>query len=358
MLRSACALLVLVPLFAAAPPPGSGYRQAVPGYRFQFPRDHFNHPDFQTEWWYYTGNLRTNDNHRYGFELVFFRQGTEESARRDAARNPSAWRVDDIYMAHLALTDINGRRFRYSQRINRAGPGIAGVSFEQGRAWNGNWQAQWDLATGAQELSAVAEGIRFSLRLTPEKPPVIHGENGISRKAEEAGRASYYVSFTRLEVVGALNGASVKGTAWMDHEWFTNLLGAGQRGWDWFSIQRDDRTELMLFQVRRDDGKGPFAAGTYVDRNGHAMYLKPGDFTLKPLEFWTSGKTRARYPVRWRIAIPRLKLTFECSAAVADQELAQDKDGNSYWEGAVTYDGPARGVGYLEMTGYAKPVKM
>jgi len=360
-------MVALVPLFAAAP----GYRQAVPGYRFQFPRDHFNHPDFQTEWWYYTGNLRVGpkggSGHRYGFELVFFRQGVEASARRDAARNPSTWRVEDIYLAHLALTDIDAGRFRYYKRANRAGPGIAGVSFEQGRIWNGNWQSQWNLATGEQRLSAVAEGIRFRLRLTPAKPPVIQGENGISRKAAEAGRASYYVSFTRLEVAGVLNGASVSGTAWMDHEWFTNLLGADERGWDWFSVQWDDRTELMLFQVRRDGGKEPFAAGTYINRDGRATYLKPGDFTLQPLAFWTGPKTHARYPIRWRIDIPRLKLTFDCSAAVPSQELAEDGDGNSYWEGAGTYGGGqdvpkgqslSHGIGYLEMTGYAKPVKL
>lgn len=358
MFRSVCVAVVLLPLFAAAPPSEPGYRQAVPGYRFRFPRDHFNHPAFQTEWWYYTGNVRRGDGHRYGFELVFFRQGVGEPARRTAAQNPSAWRVEDIYLAHLALTDIDGRGFRYFERINRAGPGIAGVSFETGRIWNGNWQAQWDLTTGAQTLSAVAEGIRFRLRLAPVKPPVIHGEDGISRKAAEAGRASYYISFTRLQVAGALNGAGVSGTAWMDHEWFTNLLGSGERGWDWFSVQRDDGTELMLFEVRRNDGKEPFAAGTYVDRDGRSTYLKPGSFTVQPLEFWTSPKTRARYPVRWRIVIPPLRSTFDCVAAVADQELADGKDGNSYWEGAVAYSGSLHGAGYLEMTGYAKPVKM
>jgi len=350
----AAALLSIAAVAAGAP----GYRHASPGYRFQFPRDHFSHPEYQTEWWYYTGNLRGADGHRYGFELVFFRQGAGDAGQRKTSDNPSAWRVDDIYMAHLALTYIDGRRFRYFKRLNRAGPGIAGISLEQGRIWNGNWSAQWNLATAGQTLSAVAEGIRFTLRLRPAKPPVIHGENGISRKAEEAGRASYYVSFTRLEAEGTFNGASVKGTAWMDHEWFTNVLEASERGWDWFSAQLNDRTELMLFRVRRSDGGAPFAAGTYVYADGRSTYLKGTDLKLEPLEYWTSRKTGARYPVRWRIEVPKLKLTLECAAALDDQELAEDKDGNSYWEGAVTYSGGAGGVGYLEMTGYAKPVKM
>src|SRR5690242_21755801 len=183
----------------------AGYRHAQAGYHFEFPRDHFSHPDYQTEWWYYTGNVQASDGHRYGFELVFFRQGAGEAARREDAQNPSTWRVEDVYMGHVAVTDIGGRKFRYSERVNRAGPGIAGVSLQQGRIWNGNWSTQWDLATGVQTLLAVADGVRFTLRLEPAKPPVVHGENGISRKAADPSRASYYVSFTRLRVSGRLN---------------------------------------------------------------------------------------------------------------------------------------------------------
>jgi predicted secreted hydrolase len=339
-------------LYAAGP----DYRQALPGYRYQFPRDHFDHPEFRTEWWYYTGNLRSGDGHRYGFELVFFRQGQ----RRGPSDNPSAWRVDDLYLAHLALTDIDGRRYRYYKRLNRAGPGIAGISFEQGRIWNGNWESQWDTASGTQQLSAVAEDIRFQLRLTPRKPPVINGENGVSRKAEGTGQASYYVSFPRLSVEGTLNGAGVSGTAWMDHEWFTNQLAPNQAGWDWFSVQLDNDTEFMLFQLRHLDGTiDPYSSGTYIDSNGHATHLSRGQFELQPLEYWTSPKTRARYPIRWRIAIPSLKLTLECAAALPDQELiSEDAAGPTYWEGAVSYSGTAQGVGYLELTGYTKPMRL
>jgi predicted secreted hydrolase len=335
---------------------GPGYRQALPGYHCQFPRDHFDHPEFRTEWWYYTGNLRSGDGHRYGFELVFFRQGE----RRGPSDNPSAWRVDDLYLAHLALTDIDGKRYRYYKRLNRAGPGIAGISFEQGRIWNGNWESQWDKASGVQKLSAIAEDIRFQLRLTPRKPPVINGENGVSRKAEGKGEASYYVSFPRLSVEGTLNGSGVTGTAWMDHEWFTNQLAPNQAGWDWFSVQLDNDTELMLFQLRHLDGSiDPYSAGTYIDPNGRATHLSRGQFELQPLEFWTSAKTRARYPIRWRITIPSLKLTLECAAALPDQELiSEDAAGPTYWEGAVSFSGTARGVGYLELTGYTKPMRL
>ncbi|MBV8905297.1 MAG: carotenoid 1,2-hydratase, partial [Acidobacteriia bacterium] len=216
----------------------SDFRMALPGYRYQFPRDHFNHPDFRTEWWYYTGNLRSADGRRFGFELVFFRQGE----RRGPSDNPSVWRIDDLYLAHLALTDIDRGTFRYYSRVNRAGPGIAGISMEQGRIWNGNWESRWDM-DGSQMLTAVTSGIHFQLRLKPEKPPIINGENGLSQKAEGAGMASYYVSLPRLAVEGTLNGVAVGGLAWMDHEWFSSQLAADQVGWDWCSIQLDNGTE-------------------------------------------------------------------------------------------------------------------
>jgi predicted secreted hydrolase len=183
------AFLLFAALVLCAAPP---YRQALPGYRYQFPRDHFNHPEFQTEWWYYTGNVQARDGHRFGFELVFFRRGKD----RDAASNPSVWRVEDVYLAHLALTDIDGHKFQYAQRLNRAGPGIAGI--DVGRIWNGNWDVKWENAGDVQTLSAVANGIRFHLRLTPRKPPVIHGENGVSQTGDAPGQAAYYVSFPLL----------------------------------------------------------------------------------------------------------------------------------------------------------------
>lgn len=333
---------------------GPAYRVSTPGYRFQFPRDHFNHPDFRTEWWYYTGNVHTGDGHRYGFELVFFRQGE----RRGPDDNPSTWRVDDLYLAHLALTDIDGKRFRYYTRLNRAGPGIAGASFEESRIWNGNWESRWDSSSGTQSLTATAADVRFQLRLMAQKPAVINGEDGISQKADGAGQASYYVSFPRLVVEGTLNGAAVTGSAWMDHEWFTYQLEEKQVGWDWFSVQLDNGADIMLFRLRQTDGSiDPHSAGTYIDREGHATHLKHSDFTLEPLDLWRSPHTHAGYPVRWRLTVPKWKLRLECKASLADQELpAEDGIGNTYWEGAVQYSGSATGVGYLEMTGYAKPV--
>ncbi len=353
-MRRCFAILTLLSFANAA-----DFRQALPGYRYHFPADHFDHPGFQTEWWYYTGNVHTASGHRYGFELVFFRLG-QPSPAADPPASPdrSTWRASNLYMAHLALTDIDGRRFRSWQRLNRAGPGIAGAGLQQARVWNGNWQAVWDTATSVQTLSAIADGIRLHLRCTPRKPPVIHGENGVSQTGDGAGQASYYVSFTHLAVEGAIDNQPVTGIAWMDHEWFTTLLDPAQRGWDWFSIQLDDSTEWMLFEIRRADGSiDPHSSGTFVDAAGHATPLHRTDFDLRPLEFWTSPQTHARYPVKWHISIPSRHVELDCAAALPDQELSGEGFGPSYWEGAVTYSGSAHGVGYLELTGYAQPLR-
>ena len=346
---------ILVALWLLPPAEEFKYRQALPGYRFSFPRDHFAHPEFHTEWWYYTGNLRDQDGGRFGFELVFFRQ----AQRRGASDNRSAWRVDDLYLAHLALTDAATGRFHYRKRLNRGGPGIAGASAEQGRIWNGNWSAE--LGEGGHRLSAITEDFRFRLDLRPRKPAVVHGVNGVSQKAGGPGKASHYVSLTRLAVSGSLHidgrERRLTGSAWMDHEWFTHQLEAGQVGWDWFSVQLDGGVELMLFQLRRKDGTiEPHSAGTYVDAEGQPRHLPLQAFSLQPLEHWTSAKTGARYPLRWRLRVPLLGIDMECAPLLNQQEIPAGGGGPGYWEGAVTYSGSHRGVGYLELTGYDKPV--
>jgi predicted secreted hydrolase len=351
----AAALLLLTPLAAQ-------YRTTVPGYRFEFPRDYFDHPDFQTEWWYYTGNLKSTSGHRYGFELTFFRQ----AASRDPAQT-AAWDVKDIYLTHLALSDLDGQKFYHSERMNRAGPGMAGVSAAESRIWNGNWQIQWK--GSEQELQAIDTKFQLHLTLQSEKPPVIHGENGVSQKSEGAGHASYYISLTRLVANGQLEvnreQLAVSGLAWMDHEFFTHQLDPEQVGWDWLSLQLEDKTEVMLFHIRRKDGSiDPFSSGTYVDAQGKSTHLRSSDFTLQPLaQSWMSPATHANYPIAWKIAIPKLELELEAHTPLPAQELTGTTNvAPTYWEGAITLEGhrgkmPLGGVGYLEMTGYDRAVK-
>ncbi|HKN73536.1 MAG TPA: lipocalin-like domain-containing protein [Candidatus Acidoferrum sp.] len=356
-------LAVLVTLVLILNPLAAQYRTAVPGYRFEFPRDYFDHPGFQTEWWYYTGNLKSANGHRYGFELTFFRQAVS----RDPAQ-AATWDVKDIYLAHLALSDLDGQKFYHTERMNRAGPGISGVSQSSGRIWNGNWQIVWEGAD--QRLQAIDKQFQLHLTLHPEKPPVVHGENGVSQKSEGAGHASYYVSLTRLAASGKLEfegeTVEVSGLAWMDHEFFTHQLESGQVGWDWLSLQMEDNTELMLFRIRRNDGSvDPFSAGTFVDAQGKSTHLRAADFTLQPrAENWTSPTTRATYPISWEIVIPKLEIELEAHTSLPAQELTGKTNlVPSYWEGAISLGGrrgesPLSGVGYLEMTGYDRPVKL
>lgn len=337
------------------------YERALPGYHYSFPRDNFDHPEYQTEWWYYTGNLKTAEGRRFGYELTFFREGVD----RNPARN-SAWDVRDIYLAHLALSDLDGGAFYHVERTNRAGPGIAGVDAEQRRIWNGNWSIVWENTN--QELRAIDDQFSLSFTLHPEKPPVIHGENGVSQKAASPGQASHYVSLTRIRTSGLLQlsgrNFEVDGLSWMDHEFFTHQLAAGQVGWDWFSVQLNDNTELMLYRFRRKDGSvDPFSSGTYIDAQNKTQHLSAADFVLTPVgENWTRAGSSVRYPIHWRISVPRLALTLDVTTPLPSQELAGHSPFTpNYWEGAITVQGqkqnaPAAGVGYLEMTGYDRPV--
>jgi predicted secreted hydrolase len=354
--RIIAALLLLQPL-------AGQYRTALPGYHYVFPRDHFNHPEFQTEWWYYTGNLKSADGHHFGFELTFFRQAVSRVSAK-----AGAWEVQDLYLAHLALSDLDGGKFYHAERTNRSGPGIAAVNESLGRIWNGNWQIQWHGSD--QELKAVDARFQLHFTLRPEKPPVIHGENGVSQKAEGPGRASHYVSLTRLATSGVIDLGNrkfeVTGASWMDHEFFTHQLDSNQTGWDWLSLQLDDHTELMLFHIRRKDGSiDPFSAGTYVDAKGQTTHLRSSDFRLEPEgERWMSPLTGAVYPIHWLIAIPKLGIEFEAKTPLPSQELtANSKLAPNYWEGAVVLVGHRNaqslsGAGYLEMTGYDGPVQL
>ncbi len=360
-MRSRLTAIALLLLFCS--PLAAQYQAAQPGYAYQFPRDHFNHPDYRAEWWYYTGNLKAEDGHRFGFELTFFRL----AIARDKA-NPSPWEVQDLCVAHLVLSDIDGRHYYHMQRVNRTGPGLAGASLEQSRVWNGNWQAT--IHHEMQHLQAITEQFSLQLDLLTHKPPVIHGKEGVSQKSAGLGHASHYISFTRLLTTGAieLNGKTyqVSGISWMDHEFFTHELEPNQAGWDWVSLQLDDNTELMLYRFRHEDGTiDPFSSGTYIDAAGKSRFLDVSDFNMSPHgETYTSPATKATYPIQWHVTVPSLDLDLELRTPLADQELVSQGNASlTYWEGAITITGTRKGarttgIGYLELTGYARPVHL
>ncbi len=348
-------------LFAAGPI--QEFRLATPGYQYEFPRDHGSHDDFRTEWWYYTGHLTARNGRQFGYQLTFFRRGIP----RDQVKTlPSQWSVTQLYLAHFAISDLTGGQFHYAEKISRAGLGKAGAERDRLHVWIDQWSAELPAAVPlTQKLRAADGAIGVQLALSPEKPLVMHGTGGISRKGPASGQASHYYSFTRLATTGTLSiGAEqfdVTGASWMDHEFGSADLGKDLVGWDWFSIQLDNGTDLMLYRLRHADGStDPASSGTVVDRDGRTRHLIVKDFTMEPTSFWTSSKTKARYPQRWHLVIPSLNLSIDIAPRLADQELSTSRSTQViYWEGAVEVTGtsqsqPLKGQGYMELTGYAE----
>lgn len=339
----------------------TAYESAEPGYEYDFPEDHFEHPNFAMEWWYYTGNLADAGGRKFGFELTFFRAA---SGREEAAS--TAWDLNQVYVAHFVVTDVAGQRLIHRERANRSGPGLAGASVETGTIWNGNWSAKFllgDAAAPTQKLQAWDEAVSLDLLLEPAKAHVIHGEDGISRKGGEDGQASHYVSFTRMRTSGTLTiggtAHEVQGLSWMDHEFFSEDMASGAVGWDWLSIQLDDQTDLMIAGIRLSNGEySPYSHGTLVDPEGLATRLSSDDILLVPGRIWQSDETGAKYPVEWSLRIPRAGLSLDVRPLHDAQEIVSRSAGlPTYWEGPVVYSGsrsgtPVNGGGYLEMTGY------
>lgn len=351
------AVLVCGGALAAAQSPA--WLPARPGYAFVFPRDHASHPEYKLEWWYYTGNLADPAGRRFGYQVTFFRVGVDP-----APANPSRWAVRDLFMTHVALTDVGRRRFRFAERLNRAGVGWAGADTDAYRVWNEDWEARLE-PDGTHHVRAARDDFAVDLVLEAEKPPVVHGVAGVSRKGDTPGNASHYYSLTRMGTSGVVTvdgrPHEVRGSSWMDHEFGTSFLEAGQRGWNWLALQLDDGTDLMVYAFMRDDGsRDGHSSGTLVAADGAATSLAAGDFTLEPgRDRWVSPRSGGRYPVAWRVRVPRIDLDLQVSAVLPDQELTTERSGGvAYWEGAVQAEGTRRqlavgGRGYLEMTGYA-----
>jgi predicted secreted hydrolase len=332
-----------------------GFARALAPRPLSFPKDHGPHPDFRTEWWYYTGNLRTAAGRHLGFQLTFFRVALAPAA----APRPSAWATRQLYFAHFALTDTAGGRFHAGSRVSRGAQDLAGAELAPFRVWVEDWSAIGD-GTSAR-LRASDGDVALDLNVWPAKPLVLQGDRGLSRKGAEPGNASFYYSFTRMPARGVVRlGAEtleVEGEAWMDREWSTSGLGPGVEGWDWFALQLDDGRELMFYLLRRGDGTpDPFSAGTLVAADGTARRLEAGDVRVEPLAHWTSPRSGVRYPARWRVTVPSDDLRVEIEPRLADQEL---RVGTRYWEGAVAASGVAggrlvAGHGYVELVGYGE----
>lgn len=323
-----------------------------------FPNDFGAHEDFRTEWWYYTGNLQTPEGRHFGFELTVFRVGLLPPTAE--LPSDSKWYGHSIYFAHFAISDIDGGHFHAFERYSRPGPALAGAQADPYRVWLEDWNIHMR-SPGVYQLQAAQGDIQLDLTLHDEMGVVLQGENGYSRKGKEPTNASYYYSQPRLRADGTveLNGEQypVSGLAWKDHEFSTSMLDADQIGWDWFSLQFENGAALMLFQLReRAGGVSDSSSGTWISVPGSAQPLQKKDFDITVLDQWRSPHTEGIYPAAWQIRLNQPDCQLDVRPWMADQEIHFPQV--TYWEGAVHFEGtcdgaPARGNGYIELTGYA-----
>jgi predicted secreted hydrolase len=333
----------------------SGFARAIEAREWDFPRDFGAHPEFQTEWWYYTGNVADVNGRRFGFQFTLFRRAITP----EVLDTTSEWRSNQLYMAYFTVTDVTGDQFFHEERFSRGGADLAGATVDPVyRVWLEDWEvvAQDDDATVVM-LHASTDQVAIDLTLEQSKPPVLHGENGLSTKGSEPGNATYYYSLTRLLTEGTITIEgqvySVTGATWKDHEFGTQALGANAVGWDWFGLQLDDNRELMVGQIRLNDGTtSPYSGEVLVHSDGTTIPLSADDFTMKATGSWTSPHTGAVYPSGWnvRVDLDGVALNLTLTPQIQDQEL--HGGGIVYWEGTVRIDGDVTGYGYAELTGY------
>ena len=343
------------------------------GRGLQFPRDHGAHLESNIEWWYLTGDLRTPDNERLGFQITFFRRRTGL-----AAQSRSRFAARQLLFAHAALSDIGQARHRHAQRIARwSGDEAATLARASARDTDvhiDDWSLQHSgSGDGEREHSVyrtrfgdgqARSGFELQLELRAALPPLLQGDAGFSRKGPDEPQASHYVSEPQLAARGTLQRGgrrvAVHGRAWLDHEWSDALLHPDAVGWDWVGINLDDGSALTAFQLRRADGSRLWAGGSWRDAAGRSMAFDAASVRFTPGRVWASAATGARYPLQWRLDTPAGR--FELRALLDAQELdSRASSGTVYWEGLselLDAQGRRVGSGYLEMTGYAGRLRL
>ncbi len=320
------------------------FKKALPGQSIRLPTDHGAHPDYRSEWWYLTGNLQDEQGRDYGLQWTLFRQGIEQQIQSD---NP--WLTPQLWLAQFAITDLARGTHRQDERTSRQGPGLAGASGGQ------YWLKEWVLASQGESLFPATLKVQskvgeLNLKVSAAKPVVLQGREGYSEKSP--GNASFYYSYPRLTLSGTLTlegeTRNVTGQGWFDHEWSSSVLAQWQSGWDWFSLQLADGRELMLFRLRTKSGRAEpeNRYGILIERDGSSRVLAPESIVLTPSKTWRGPKGQD-YPIEWQLKAGDLNLRIQ--ARQPNQAMTGRFD---YWEGAVTMEGDAQGLGYLEMTGY------
>lgn len=346
-----------------------GYLRATGPREFIFPEDHGPHPGFRTEWWYYTGNLFTEEGRQFGYQFTIFRSQMTppDPIASDMAYNED-WNTNQLYLGHFAIADIENEDHVFEERYSRGSAGLAGSQADPHRIWLEDWEIS-RIETSADDdrnfpvnINAVMEdGSSLDLNITPAKPLVLQGEKGFDPKGPEEGNASYYLAFTRMDTEGIITKDGqeykVEGYSWMDHEWSTSALGEEQEGWDWFSIQLSNNYEIMYYQLRNSDGSvSQFTNGSIIDPQGNKVNFKPGDVTLEVLDTWKSPHSKAEYPSQWNLNIPDKNIELSLSTVFSDQEMDVSV---RYYEGVLSIKGTMDGEtiygnGFIEMTGYGE----
>ncbi|MDJ0897630.1 MAG: lipocalin-like domain-containing protein [Xenococcus sp. MO_188.B8] len=325
-----------------------------------FPRDLGPHEDYQTEWWYYTGNLETTSGRPLGFQLTIFRRALTPAIEAIGSDSFSNWRSNQVYFAHFTISDVAKQSFYTKERFSRGAMGLAGAQASPYQVWLEDWSAT-ELAPGQVQLVAKTDEVALDLTLQETLPPILQGDRGYSVKGEEPGNASIYYSIVQQPTTGTITVGdetfAVTGLTWKDHEYSTSSLSPGTVGWDWFSLQFDQGTALMLYVLRKEDGTiAPSSGGTFISADGSVQPLKSQDWQLQVLDTWKSPTSKGEYPSKWQLSIPQLDLTLTGKSLMANQELNLS---TTYWEGAVEFQGqqqekPVQAKGYVEMTGYTQ----
>ena len=347
----------LVMCFAPALTVGAdAYPPVVEGRTLVFPDDHGAHPEYRTEWWYVTGWAEDEQGQERGFQVTFFRVGTQIGGD-----NPSLFAPRQLIIAHAAVTDPEQDRLLHAERMQRALEPLAGAEAGHTRAWIDDWHLEW--RDDHYHARVAAEDFAFVLRFTPAGPPMLNGREGYSQKAPDPLNASYYYSRPQLALAGTLDidgrTHQVRGQAWLDHEWSSEILPEEARGWDWIGINLHDGGALMAFQMRDHDGDALWAAATLQSADGTAHVLASEEVVFTPQRTWRSPRTDIAYPVEWTVEVGVRRFTL--TPLIDDQELdSSATSGAIYWEGAVRVfeDGAPAGRGYLEMTGHRERLRM
>jgi len=319
-------------------------------YEILLPEDHYDHSNFRNEWWYFTGNLKDTNQKEFGYQFTIFRFNNNQDDIN------SLWSASDIYLGHLAISDIDEAKY-FSKEVffRNSELGFAGGDIQQNKIWISNWEIKFDGDT--VHLSARQDELIVDLILESKSRPVYHGDNGYSEKGSENTNASYYYSITDYETNGKITINNkiheVSGKSWFDHEWSSGVLPNDVVGWDWFSLRFDEGSQLMIYQLRDNAGlPTKFSAGTFIEKNTQVIKLNSEQFELNPVGNWNSDLTDISYPLQWEIKISDLNINIRIKPKINNQEF---NNTIIYWEGAVNILNNSNqriGEGYMELTGY------